>query len=74
MTFAGVFALLDDLRDNITASIRFARRGHINVRMVSGDSLQTAKVMAVRAGIVSQEEVDVRHVCMTGEEFRATIG
>ena len=39
MTFVGVFALLDDLRSNIAASIRFATRGNINVRMVSGDSL-----------------------------------
>ena len=39
LTFIGVFALQDDLREKVLRSVQFARRGHINVRMVSGDNL-----------------------------------
>lgn len=42
LCFVGLFALQDDLRENIHRSIAFAKRGGINVRMVSGDNLDTA--------------------------------
>ena len=43
LCFVAAFALQDDLRYKVERSITFAKRGHINVRMVSGDNLETAK-------------------------------
>jgi magnesium-transporting ATPase (P-type) len=35
--------------------------------MVTGDNLDTAKAIAVEAGIVSLSEVDSQYVCMEGK-------
>jgi P-type Ca2+ transporter type 2C len=74
LTFLGVFALQDNLRKKVLRSVQFARRGHINVRMVSGDNLQTAISTAINAGIITEEESKRENVCMTGEEFRRAVG
>lgn len=42
--------------------------------MVSGDNLETAKQVAIRAGIISETEASDKNVCMTGEEFRNHVG
>lgn len=42
--------------------------------MVSGDHIETAKRTAIKAGIISEHEVNERYVCMTGEEFRNAVG
>jgi magnesium-transporting ATPase (P-type) len=37
-------------------SVQFARKGGITVRMVSGDNLETATAVAIKAGILDEEE------------------
>mmetsp|Transcript_34255 Transcript_34255/g.25322 ORF Transcript_34255/g.25322 Transcript_34255/m.25322 type:complete len:87 (+) Transcript_34255:637-897(+) len=56
MTFLAIFALQDDLRDKVLRSVQYAAKGNINVRMVSGDNLQTATAVAIKAGILTEEE------------------
>ena len=41
----------------------------IDVRMISGDHIVTAKSTAIEAGIILQAEADKKYVCMTGEEL-----
>lgn len=74
LTFVGVFALNDPIRDKVLRSVQFAKRGHINVRLVSGDNLDTAKACAIQAGIMFEEESKSEFACMTGEDFRQTVG
>jgi Ca2+-transporting ATPase len=74
LTFLGVFALQDDLRDKVHRSVTFARRGHIKIRLVSGDNLDTAVACAIKAGILTEEEAKQNNACMTGEEFRRIVG
>lgn len=40
--------------------MKYAAKGRINVRMVSGDNLDTASVMALDAGILKQEEFGIQ--------------
>ncbi len=47
LIFQGILGLKDDLREHVVASIAFAKKGSINVRMVSGDHLETAKQCAI---------------------------
>jgi P-type E1-E2 ATPase len=54
LTIIGIYALQDPLRDEIVESVRKCHRAGINIRMVTGDNLDTAKAIAVEAGIVSQ--------------------
>jgi magnesium-transporting ATPase (P-type) len=48
--------------------------GRVNVRMVTGDHLATAKAAAVACGICRQDEKDSAGVAITGEEFRSAVG
>ncbi len=75
LTLAGVFALKDNLREKVQEAISFAKTsGSIAFRMISGDSFQTAKTVAIEAGIITKEESENRLVCMTSEELRQQVG
>lgn len=74
LTFVAAFALQDDLRTTVLRSIKFAQRGYMNVRMVSGDNLETATAVAIKAGIITEEESKQRHTCMAADEFRKLVG
>jgi P-type Ca2+ transporter type 2B len=70
LTIIGIYALQDPLRDEIIDSVHKCKLAGINVRMVTGDNIDTAKAIAIEAGIVSREEADNKYVCMEGKEFR----
>lgn len=83
--YLGTFGLEDPVRPEIENPVSLIKYGHtdpgldsapqVNVRMITGDHLETAKAIAVRAGIVSPNELTGSDMCaMTGEEFRRAIG
>lgn len=74
LTVIGIYALQDPLREEVVDSVKRCHRAGINIRMVTGDNLDTAKAIAVEAGIVSASEVDDKYVCMEGKEFRELCG
>jgi magnesium-transporting ATPase (P-type) len=74
LTLVGLFGLFDPLRPNVEASIMFADIGDIQVRMVSGDSIGTAKAIALQSGIISEHEAKHQHCVMHSKEFRKAIG
>jgi len=81
LELVGIFGLRDELRTSfedknktVAEDIKFATRGKINVIMVSGDNLQTAKAMAIESAIVSEAKANEEHVCMTGATFREQVG
>jgi Ca2+ transporting ATPase len=71
LTFIGIFALHDPLRDRVKKSVQYAAMGQITTRLVSGDHIETAKAVAVQAGIMDKPE---NYTCLTGEEFRNIVG
>jgi magnesium-transporting ATPase (P-type) len=46
----------------------------VKVRLVSGDHFECCKRTAIHAGIVSHDQADEEGVCLTGEEFMASVG
>ena len=70
----------DPLRDDIDQSIKIIRYGQlegdenegnqVNIRMVSGDHIDCAKIVALRTGIIKQEELNLNGIAMTGDQFR----
>lgn len=74
ITFVGLFGLEDRLRGSVRKSIDFAKKGRIEVRIVSGDALETAKRAAINAGLLTESEGAFEGYCMTGEDFRKKIG
>ena len=55
LTLIGIYALQDPLRDEVVRSVRICHKAGINVRMVTGDNLDTAKAIAIEAGILTKE-------------------
>jgi len=75
LTFIANFGLKDQIRPKVPKYVKFARvHGHLGVRMVSGDHIETAKATAIRAGILKPEEVNRNFAVMEAEEFRAKVG
>ena len=82
--YLGTFGLEDPLRSEIHTPINLIKYGHtddtaetstqVNVRMISGDHLETCKSVAVKAGIVTPNELKMEGTAMTGAQFRAAIG
>ena len=58
MTVIGIFALIDPLRDEIVESVKKCHKAGINIRMVTGDNLDTAKAIAIKAGLLTAEEAE----------------
>ena len=62
----------DPLRDNVKNVVMYAAKGRINVRMISGDNLDTAVAISKNAGIVTKEEVE-SEVTVEMEETEAKV-
>ena len=46
----------------------------VNLKMVTGDHIETARYVGIQSGIVTEQEVNEDGVVMTGEEFLNKIG
>lgn len=80
-TFIGMVAMKDPLRNRVKQVTEYARKGGINIRLISGDNLDTAKAAAVDAGILTAEEFnsdapldEQRKYCMDASDFREKVG
>lgn len=59
------------MRDEIVDSVQKCNAAGINIRMVTGDNIDTAKAIALNAGILkSKEEAEEEYACMEGKVFR----
>jgi len=73
----GTFGLNDAIRENIDKPINLIKYGHtdatietpaqVNIRLVSGDHLETCKAIALRTGIVKLADLQVEWTALTGE-------
>ena len=76
LTMIGVVGLADPLRPGIAEAVQTCHRAGINVRMVTGDNIDTAIAIAKKACILSDADLadnEEGHVCMTGEQFRNAV-
>jgi len=67
-----MFGLKDPLRPGIKDAVETCRKAGINVRMVTGDNIDTARAISLEAGILTQADLDpeqegAEYVCMTGK-------
>ena len=65
MILLGIFGIQDPLRPEVPNAVARCQRAGVMVRMVTGDSLPTAKAIARECGILSAEGL-----VMEGPEFR----
>ena len=74
LTMIGIYALQDPLRDEVIPAVRTCHRAGINIRMVTGDNIDTAKAIALEAGILKPEHKDRKYAVMDGKTFRELCG
>lgn len=89
LVYLASFGLEDPLREGVERSVQLIRYGavledrvdrskgaknQVNVRMVTGDHIDTALHVAINAGLITEEEADLQGIYMTGEQFREQIG
>lgn len=76
LILVGIVGLQDPLRPGIADAVRSCHLAGINVRMVTGDNIDTATAIARKANILSDADLadnEDSYVCMTGENFRNAI-
>lgn len=74
LTFLAVTGIQDPLRDEIVGAVRQCHTSGINVRMVTGDNIETARAISLDAGILKQSDLKEKYACMEGAEFREAVG
>jgi Ca2+-transporting ATPase len=65
--FAGFAAIRDPLRGDAAEAIRECRRAGIEVKMITGDSIDTARAIAHEVGLMDSTEA----IALTHDEFEA---
>jgi len=59
---------MDPLRPNVKGAVQKCYKAGINIRMCTGDNLDTARAISIEAGIITPEDTDENgYLCMTGE-------
>ncbi len=67
LTWLGMVAMVDPLREEIPSAMRAAHRAHINVSIITGDFAVTAEAIARKAGLAKKgQEI----IVISGEELR----
>ena len=77
LVLVGIFGLMDPLRPGIKDAILQCKKSGINVRMVTGDNIDTAIAISREAGIISDTDLlhnEQGYLCMTGKNFREMVG
>jgi len=73
-TFLGAFGLKDSLRSNVKSAIKYVQdKGHLNIRMVSGDHIETARRVAHKVGILNDDDLSKENAVMDAEDFRQAV-
>lgn len=56
------------------SAIKYVKdKGHLQIRMISGDHIETAKKIAYKAGILNDEDLDKENAIMDAEDFRTAV-
>lgn len=77
LVLVGIFGLMDPLRPGIREAIAQCHKSGINVRMVTGDNIDTAIAISKEAGIITDADLihnEQGYLCMTGKNFREMVG
>jgi Ca2+-transporting ATPase len=69
MTWLGVVAIQDPVREGVPAAVRDCRRASVAVKMVTGDKVETARAIARECGIIADDDHNGVRRVMEGAEF-----
>ena len=71
----GAFALRDQLRPTVRSAIKHAKReGSMSIRLVSGDHINTARIVGKKAGILLESDEKNEYAVMHASTFEQKVG
>jgi Ca2+-transporting ATPase len=59
LVFAGFIAIRDPLRDDVKDAVEQCRRAGIEVKMITGDNVETARAIACEIGLVDRRDAPI---------------
>ncbi len=74
LVFAGFVAIRDPLRDDVKAAVDECRRAGIEVKMITGDNVETARAIAFDIGLIDRRDAPIDTddaVVLTHDRFEA---
>src|SRR5262249_2908440 len=77
LVFVGVVAIRDPLRDDVKDAVDRCRAAGIEVKMITGDNVETARAIAYNIGLVGNRQTPVGTddaVVLTRPKFNADLG
>lgn len=81
LTLVAIAGIEDPLREGVKEAVQTCQKAGITVRMVTGDDLDYARVVGIKAGILREDEVDFSnkeryrpYACMLGSDFENIVG
>ncbi len=66
LTLLGIIGITDPIRPDVPGAIKVAEQAGINVKMVTGDNIQTATAIAKQLGLL-----DADSITLEGKDFRS---
>lgn len=59
LVFAGFIAIRDPLRDDVKDAVEQCRRAGIEVKMITGDNVETARAIAAEIGLIDRRDASI---------------
>ncbi len=72
LVFAGMVAIRDPLREDVKDAIEQCRSAGIEVKMITGDNVQTARAIGYNIGLITQAEAEINGndgIILTSDKF-----
>ncbi|CAJ0541115.1 Ff.00g078890.m01.CDS01 [Fusarium sp. VM40] len=70
LTWMGVVGIQDPVRKGVPEAVKDCGIASVNVKMVTGDNVETARAIALNCGILTEETIDEPNAVMQGQDFR----
>uniref|UniRef100_A0A6N2MCY8 Calcium-transporting ATPase n=1 Tax=Salix viminalis TaxID=40686 RepID=A0A6N2MCY8_SALVM len=70
MTFMGLVGLKDPCRVGVKTAVESCKNAGVNVKMITGDNMHTARAIAIECGILNPEQEMKNGAVVEGVQFR----
>ncbi|KAF4441176.1 Ca2+-transporting ATPase [Fusarium austroafricanum] len=70
LTWMGVVGIKDPVRQGVPEAVIDCGIASVNVKMVTGDNVETARAIALNCGILTEETINEPNAVMQGSDFR----
>ncbi|GMH29242.1 hypothetical protein Nepgr_031085 [Nepenthes gracilis] len=71
LTLLAMVGLKDPCRPGVKNAVQDCQNAEVNIKMITGDNVFTAKAIAAECGILSPDKLDISEAVIEGAEFRS---